>query len=261
MLRTRGNLRSGRYIGTSSGTCTNPGQPRIRFVMPRELLDQELYTLLGDLLAVGDMVDEAISKAWLALESQDKWLAQEVVEGDAAINEARWRLEGECYLLLATQQPMATDLRTVTAVLQIVSDIERIGDHAKGIARIILCMTDPPAPDTARLILQMFEKCRQDLLLVLQAFVKRDEEMARSIVAADDRIDALYRQSFSDLLLAMEEDRRNVNRATYLLWMAHKLERIHDRITNMGRRTILLVSGPMASECYAGQYSYPLHRS
>lgn len=213
--------------------------------MPRELLDQELRTLLSDLLSMSAAVDEAISRAGQALESQDKWLAQEVVEGDTAINEARWKLEEECYRLLATQAPMATDLRTVGAVLSIVSDIERIGDHAKGIARIVLRMTDQPRPGTAGPIRRMFEKCREDFYLVLQAFVNRDEEAARSIQAADDQVDTLYKQAFNELLSAMEEDPHSVNRATYLIWIAHKLERIHDRITNIGRRAIFLVTGQM----------------
>ncbi len=213
--------------------------------MPRELLDQELHTLLENLLAMGALADKAIDKASQALESQDKWLANEVVEGDSAINEARWGLENECYRLLATQQPMATDLRTVGAVLAIVSDLERIADHAKGTARIVLRMTDEPLREPADVIQQMFKICRKDLQLVLQAFVNRDEQLALFVRAADDQIDSLYRQAFNELLAVMMRDPRTVNEGTYLIWTAHKLERIHDRINNIARRTIFMVTGRM----------------
>ncbi len=214
--------------------------------MPRQLLDQELGTLFRDMLAMGALVDRAIFKAGEALVNRDMALAEEVVKDDTAVNEARWRLEEECYRLLATQQPMATDLRTVGSVLSTVTDIERIGDHAAGIARIVLRMTDRPALEAASLIPQMFQKCREDLRLALEAFYRRDERTARWVCAEDDQIDALYKRVFNELLLVMMRDPASIDQATYLVWVAHKLERIHDRVTNIGRRAVFMITGQMA---------------
>jgi phosphate transport system protein len=210
--------------------------------MPREALDQQLYELFEGLLAMGGMVEKA-EKSVQALARRDTKLAQAVIDEDAAIDQARWRLEEECLRLLATQQPIATDLRTVGAVLSIIADIERMGDHAEGIARIVLRIADQPLLKPLIDSPRMSKKGQEDLHGVLRAFIDRDVELARRICAADDEVDALYKQVFSELLLIMMGDPRTVDRATYLIWVAHKLERIHDRITNIGERVVFVVTG------------------
>ncbi|MDP2727617.1 MAG: phosphate signaling complex protein PhoU [Dehalococcoidia bacterium] len=211
--------------------------------MTRELFNQQLHELFEDLLAMGGMVEKAIGKAIQALAKRDVRLAQEVIDEDAAIDEARWKLEEECLRILATQQPMATDLRTVGAIMSIVSDIERMGDHAEGIGRLVLRIADQPLLKPLIDIPRMAKKCQEDLLLVLQAFIDHDVELARRICAEDDEVDALYKQVFSELLIIMMGDPRTVDRATYLIWVAHNLERIHDRITNIGERVVFMVTG------------------
>lgn len=213
--------------------------------MTRELLDRQLHELFEGLVVMGSMVERAIEKSVQALAKRDTRLAQEVTEEDAAIDEARWRLEEECLRLLATQQPMATDLRTVGAVLSVIADIERMGDHAEGIARIVLRIADQPLLKPLIDIPRMSKKCQEDLRLVLQAFIDHDVELARRICADDDQVDSLYKQVFSELLLIMMGDPRTVDRATYLIWVAHNLERIHDRITNIGERVVFMVTGKM----------------
>ena len=213
--------------------------------MTREILDRQLHELFEGLLAMGGMVEKAIEKSIQALARRDTRLAQEVTDEDAAIDEVRWKLEEECLRLLATQQPMATDLRTVGAVMSVISDIERMGDHAEGIGGIVLRIADQPLLKPLIDIPRMAEKCRQDLRLVLQAFIDHDVETARRICAEDDIVDALYKQVFSELLVIMMGDPRTVDRATYLIWVAHNLERIHDRITNIGERVVFMVTGKM----------------
>lgn len=213
--------------------------------MTRELLDKQLHELFEGLLAMGGMVEKAIEKSIQALAKRDTRLAQEVIDEDTAIDAVRWRIEEECLRLLATQQPMATDLRTVGAVLSIVSDIERMGDHAEGIARIVLRIADQPLLKPLIDIPRMARKCQEDLHLVLQAFIDHDVELARRVCAEDDEVDALYKQVFSELLVIMMGDPSKVDRSTYLIWVAHNLERVHDRITNIGERVVFMVTGQM----------------
>jgi len=211
--------------------------------MTRELLDKQLHELFEGLLSMGGMVEKAIERAIQALVKRDTRLAQDVIDEDAAIDKFRWKLEEECLRLLATQQPMATDLRTVGAVLSILADVERMGDHAEGIARIVLRIADQPPLKPLIDIPRMARKCQEDLHLVLQSFINHDVEQARRICAEDDEVDALYKQVFSELLVIMMGDPRTVDRATYLIWVAHNLERIHDRITNVGERVVFMVTG------------------
>lgn len=213
--------------------------------MQRELLDQQLQELFQGLLAMGALVEKAIGKSVQALGKHDTRLAQEVIDEDAAVNQARWRLEEDCLRLLATQQPMATDLRTVGAIFSILSDIERMGDHAEGTARIVLRIADQPLLKPLIDIPRMAAKCQENLRLVLEAFINHDEALARRICAEDEQVDALYKQVFSELLLIMMGDPRTIDRATYLIWVAHNLERIHDRITNIGERVVFMVTGRM----------------
>jgi phosphate transport system protein len=206
-------------------------------------LDEQLAGLFEDLLVMGSLVEKAIGKSVQALAQRDAALAQQVIDEDAQINRARWDLEERCLVLLATQQPMATDLRTVGAVLSMVADIERMGDHAEGIARLTLRIADQPLLKPLIDIPRMAKKCQENLGLVLQAFIDRDGELARRICQEDDEIDGLYKQVFSELLVIMMGDPRTVDRATYLIWVAHNLERIHDRITNIGERVIFMITG------------------
>ena len=212
---------------------------------PRATLERELQSVQDNLLRMGGLVDRAIERAMRSLERRDGRLAQEIVAGDAEVNALRFRIEEDCLTLIATQQPAAGDLRIVMATFSIVSDLERMADHAAGIARTVLRMGDEPLLKPLIDMPRMAEVCRQMLRESLQAFVDRDVEAAGRIARQDDVIDGLYQQVFRELLSFMVEDPRTTTRALYLLFSAHNLERIGDRITNIVERIIFMSSGEM----------------
>ena len=212
---------------------------------PRATLERELRRVQDSLLRMGDMVDAAVGRALTALSERDSRLAQETVLGDAEVNALRYRVEEDCLTLIATQQPAAGDLRIVMAAFSIVSDLERMADHAAGIARTVLRMGDEPLLKPLIDIPRMAEVCRDMLRQSLRAFVDRDADTARRIARQDDVIDGLYQQVFRELLSFMVEDPHTTTRALYLLFTAHNLERIGDRITNIVERVVFMTSGEM----------------
>ena len=147
--------------------------------------------------------------------------------------------------MIATQQPAAGDLRAVVATMNIVVDLERMGDHAAGISRIVLRMGDEPLLKPLIDMPRMAELCRQMLGQALQAYVERDVQLARQVARQDDAIDGLYQQIFRELLSFMIEDPKTTTRALWLLFSAHNLERIGDRVTNVAERVIFMTSGVM----------------
>lgn len=211
--------------------------------MPRETLDEQLNSLQKDLLAMGDLVDRAIERSIQALASRDLALAERIIQEDEAINQAQRDLDEKCLVLLATQQPLASDLRAIIAVSNIATELERIGDYAKGIAKITIMMGDQPLLKPLIDVPRMAEKGRQLLRQQLEAFVNRDAEAARRLAAEDDVVDGLYDQVYRELMFFMMQDPKTIGRATHLLWVAHNLERIADRTTNIGERVVFLVTG------------------
>jgi phosphate transport system protein len=209
------------------------------------VLDKDLETIRDDILRMAHLLDEAISRALEAFASRNTRLAREIVAGDAEVNALRFRIEEACLALIATQQPTAGDLRAVLAAFSIVSDLERIGDHAAGIARIVLHMGDEALLKPLIDLPRMAEICREMLRLSVQAYAGRDAEKARSIVAMDDSVDALYTQIFREILSYMVEDPHTTTRGLYLLFAAHNLERIGDRVTNIVERLLFMTSGEM----------------
>jgi phosphate transport system protein len=211
--------------------------------MIRETYTERLAELQDDLLAMGKLVDRAITQSIQALANRDKNMAQQVIDDDTQVNLTLRDIEEECLVLIATQQPLASDLRIILSVSNIATEMERMGDYAKGIAQITLGMADQPLLKPLIDVPRMAEKGQQLLRDQLDAFVRRDVDAARHLSAEDDEIDALYDQVYRELLIFMMEDPRTVSRATSLLWVAHNLERIGDRTTNIGERTIFLVTG------------------
>ena len=211
--------------------------------MPRNAFDRDLQDLekrLGDL---GRMVEEALVASVDALKRRDLEKAKQIIDADRATNERRLAIEHETLVMIATQQPMAVDLRTLAAVLEIASELERIGDYAKGIARITIKMGIEPFVKPLIDIPRMAEKARYMLHRALQAFFGRDVELARAIPMEDDEMDALYDQIFRELTTYIIVDPKLVNRATYLIWVAHNLERAADRVVNICERVIFMVTG------------------
>lgn len=211
--------------------------------MLRATFQERLDEVMSSLLAMGDLVDTAIVHAVQSLAERDPDLARQVVAGDERVNQAMYDLEEQALVLIATQQPLASDLRILMSVASIVTELERMGDYAEGIASITLRSIDQPLLKPLVDIPRMAELGRELLRGQLQAFIDRDVERARKLAARDDEIDGLFDQVYRELLTFMSEDPRTITRATHLIWVAHNLERIGDRTTNIGERVVFLVTG------------------
>jgi phosphate transport system protein len=214
---------------------------------------KKLQDIQGELLAMGSMVEKAISRSIKALKERDLKLAEQVIAGDKKINEKRFEIEETCIQLIATQQPMAGDLRTIISVLNIISELERIGDHAEGIAKIVVMIGDEPPLKPLIDIPRMAEKTIDMLYRSMDALINCDESVARQIALEDEEVDQLYNQVFRELIVFMVEDPKTITRATRLLWVAHNLERSADRVTNICERVVYLVTGKM-EEIGASRY-------
>ena len=213
--------------------------------MPRISFERHLHELHDEVLILGSMVEKAISRSIEALKKRDLELARQVIAADLEIDLKRYEIEGKCTELIITQQPMASDLRIIIAVLYIIVDLERIADHAGGIAKIAIMIGDEPPLKPLIDIPRMAERTVDMLHRSLDAFVEHDADAARQISAEDDEIDSLYDQVFRELLVFMMEDPRTVTRATRLIWVAHNLERTADRVTNICERVVFTVTGKM----------------
>ena len=211
--------------------------------MTRTAFDQQLSQVQEDMLVMAGMVETAIERGIEALKTRDVALARQIIEGDVAINRKRYETEDKCLELIATQQPLASDLRTIVSVLHIIVDLERMGDHAEGIAKLVLLLSDEPPLKPYIDIPRMAEIGTGMLMDSLEAFRHRDTALARAICDRDDEVDALYEQVYRELLTFMIDDPRSIQRATWLLWVAHNLERIADRVTNICERVVFLVEG------------------
>lgn len=209
---------------------------------PRVVFHGEMRLLEDDLLRLGDMVSGALERAVQALMARDGALAHEVRADDEKINDLYARIERASMQLIATQQPMAGDLREIMAVFAIATDLERMGDYAKGIAGTALRVLDEP-PVLVNEIPRMAELVREILTAELQAFVMRDADEARKVARRDDEVDALYEQVYRRLIQVMTEDPQAVERASRLLWVAKSLERAADHVTNIGERIVFLATG------------------
>jgi phosphate transport system protein len=211
----------------------------------RASFDRQLQVLQDGALLLGSMVDKAVERSVDALQRLDASLARRVVADDEAVDARRWEIEERAVMLIATQQPMARDLRAITSLMHIATDLERMGDHAEGIAKIVLMHGDQPLLKPLIDIPRMAELAREMLRDSLDAFVRRDAAAAAAVAARDDAVDLLYDQVYHELLSFMIEDPGTIQRATWLLWTAHNLERIADRATNICERVVYLVTGRM----------------
>lgn len=211
--------------------------------MARKAFDGELRSIEERLRDLGRMVEEALAAAVDALQRRDLETARRIIDGDRAVNAVRFAIEHETLVVIATQQPMAVDLRTLAAVLEIALELERIGDYAKGIAKIAIMMGEEPFVKPLIDIPRMAEQARNMLHRALQAFFERNVELARAIPLEDDKMDALYDQVYRDLTAYIIADPSLVDRASYLIWVAHNLERAADRVVNICERVIFTVTG------------------
>jgi phosphate transport system protein len=219
----------------------------------RTVFHKRLREIQDDILAMGSMVGKATLRSVDALKRRDLESAHQIIADDQMINGKRFEIEEKCIELIATQQPMASDLRIIIAILNITTEIERIGDYAEGIAKIVLMIGDEPPLKPLVTIPRMAEKTVDMLHRSLEAFVNHDAAAARKIAAEDDEVDNLYNELYRVLISFMVEDPKTITRATRLIWVSHNLERAADRVTNICERVVFIVTGKM-EEIGASKY-------
>ena len=215
--------------------------------MVRADFDRSLNELLDNLMALGKMVEAAIIKSMAALQARDLQASFEVVDEDNQVNKKRFELEEQCIDLIATQQPLAIDLRMLLAVLHIAVELERVGDYAEGIGKISLMVGEEPLSGAPPELQEMADRGLDMLRRGLAALVEQDTDAASQVWKDDDAVDVLYDQVCKELLLGMVQTPSRIERGTHLLWVAHDLERIADRATNIAERVIFLVTGKQMS--------------
>jgi len=216
--------------------------------------DRSLEELQGELVGLGEMVEKAILKSMDALERRDLTIAYEVIAEDDQIDEKRFELEEKCIDLIATQQPLAVDLRTLLAVLHIAVELERMGDYAEGIGKICMIIGDDEPVPTPLQLPQMAQMGIAMLRRSLKSLVERDTDLANDVWDSDDEVDALYDGVCHQIFLDMGEHPKAIEASTHFLWVAHDLERIADRATNIAERVIFMVTGKI------GRYKPPEER-
>jgi phosphate transport system protein len=214
---------------------------------------KRLDEIKDDVLAMGSMVEKAIRLSIDALRERDLALAERIIGDDIKINRKRFEIEEKCIGLIATQQPMASDLRTIMGVTSIITELERIGDYAEGIAKIVVMIGDEPPLKPLVTIPRMAEKTVDMLHRSLEAFCELDEDAARKIAREDDDVDHLYNDLYRVLISFMLEDPKTITRATRFIWVAHNLERSADRVTNICERVVFAVTGKI-EEIGASKY-------
>src|SRR5215216_6847117 len=214
--------------------------------MLRKTFENEIQQVKDDVLLLGSMVEQAILNSVDALKKRDIKAAHEILNADTLINKKRFEIENKLMILIATQQPMAHDLRLLASCMEIISELERMGDYAKGISNINIRMGDTSLLKPLIDVPRMAQKGVDMLHRSLTAFVNEDVETAKTIPVEDDEVDALYNQIYRELMTFVIADPKTIERANWLLWVAHNLERVADRVTNICERTIFIATGEMA---------------
>ncbi len=218
---------------------------RTEEAMLRKTFEHEIQQVKDDVLLLGSMVEQAILNTVEALKKRDIKAAHEILDADKLINKKRFDIEHKLMILIATQQPMAHDLRLLASCMEIISELERMGDYAKGIAHINIRMGDAALLKPLIDIPRMAQKDVDMLHRALSAFVNEDVEAAQALPIEDDEVDALYNQVYRELMTFVIADPTTIERANWLLWVAHNLERVADRVTNICERTVFIATGEM----------------
>jgi len=209
----------------------------------RSTFDREFDQVRSELLGMSVLVDTAIDHSMQALLERDTNLADSVINGDVEINKSRFKIEEDCLTLIATQQPTASDLREIIAILYMIVEMERMGDYAAGISKTVILMEEEPLLKTFKKLFKMADISRHMLSDSIQAFIKRDPVWAREIARRDSEIDELYKIVFQRLVKIMAKDPDMVIRCTYLMWCSHNLERIADRVINISEQIVFMTTG------------------
>lgn len=209
----------------------------------RSTFDRQFDEVRSLLVGMSVLVASAIDRSITALMERDTKIADSIINGDAEINRHRFQIEEACLALIATQQPAASDLREIIAILYMIVEMERMGDYAAGIAKTVILMEEEPLLKTFKKIYKMADIARDMLTDSIQAFMKRDPVWARQIARRDNEIDEMYKIIFQRLIKIMAKDHDMVTRATYLMWCAHNLERIADRVINISEQIVFMTTG------------------
>ncbi|HLA87468.1 MAG TPA: phosphate signaling complex protein PhoU [Anaerolineales bacterium] len=211
--------------------------------MIRKTFENEIQQVKDEVLLLGSMVEHAIIASVETLKKRDIKGAEKIIAEDKEINKKRFAIENQLMILIATQQPMAHDLRLLASCMEIISELERMGDYAKGIANINLRMGEEPLLKPLIDIPRMAQIGTNMLHRALSAFINEDVEAAKAIPVEDDVVDALYNQIYRELMTFIIQDPKTIERANWLLWVAHNLERVADRVTNICERTLFIATG------------------
>jgi phosphate transport system protein len=212
-------------------------------MVTRYTLEHDEASIQTQLVRMSHMVDGAIERAVGCLKDRSRELARDIIQSDQAINELQRHIEDECLATLARQQPVAGDLRCIVADMHIADELERIGDHAADIGKIVSAMPQETLPIVLDGVMRMAEQCRAMLGQVMQAYVTHDPQLARTAATEDQALDLLNAQIVDELLSSMCGDCDKIKGGTHLLWVIHNLERIGDRATNIAERVIFMISG------------------
>jgi phosphate transport system protein len=209
----------------------------------RKTFESEIQHLKDELLLLGSMVEQQILDSVESLRKRDIEASRQIYKTDGQINAKRYTIEEQVMIVIATQQPMAHDLRLLASILEVSGELERMGDYAKGIATVSIRMGDQPLLKPLIDIPRMAQKGTDMLHRALTAFINEDVAAARLIPAEDDEVDGLYTQVYHELMMFVIQDAKAIERANWLLWVAHNLERVADRVTNICERTVFIVTG------------------
>lgn len=211
----------------------------------RASFESELKYLKDELLLLGNLVEQQIRGAVETFKTRDVNASRVIVETDEKVNEKRYMIEEQVLITIATQQPMARDLRLLASILEIAGELERIGDYAKGIATINIRMGEEELLTPLIRIPMMAEKCASMLHRAVNAFINEDVEEAQRIPKEDDEVDRLYNEVYDNMMRLIVNDENAIQRANWILWVAHNLERVADRVTNICERTIFTMTGEL----------------
>ncbi len=213
--------------------------------MPRETLDRQIHHLQDEVLLLGSMVEQAMIAAVDALVHRDVPASRNVFSNDMLVNEKRYAIENAILILIATQQPMARDLRLMAAILEVITELERMGDYAKGIAKITIHLGDAPLPFGMRNFSAMIDLAVNMLHRALGAFIDENAQLAHEIPAEDDQVDALYNQIYHEAVASMISNPETIDQTNQMMWVAHNIERFADRVTNICERTVFIATGEL----------------
>jgi phosphate transport system protein len=213
--------------------------------MARKIFTQKIQNIQDEVLLLGSMVEEAVTKAVLALKNLDRQQAHQIYDEDLAINEKRYAIENGILIVIATQQPMARDLRELAAMLDVTSELERMGDYAKGIAKVVIKLQNLDLKIPMGQIEKMTELAISMLHRALTAFIEEDSRTAAQIPYEDAPVDALYESIYHECVEMMMADPQTVDDANLIMWVGHNLERLADRVTNICERTVFIATGDL----------------